>query len=320
MSRSATEDRAVSMTKSFDSAAIGSDVARSRGQALVRRAARAFISLFGLDHTGPFATEVVQALDPVARIDTVHGPLLCRGGHGRLVWRARSFFTEEPETIAWLDELGPDDVLWDIGANVGLYAIYAAKFRKCRAFAFEPESQNFALLVDNIALNRLSDRCRPISLAVSRQTGLGSLRVRYVTKGGAYNLFRDGGGGDEPLPESFLAAQGYAAFDGFDQGVFGCSIDDLVERFGLEPPTHIKIDVDGIEPDIVAGAANTLRSPRLRSLLIELNAKSAADMAVPDILAEHGFRVTSRRSNWDGREDRTRAADLPADNVIFHRG
>ncbi len=307
------------MDKSFDSAAIGSDVARSRRQHFLRQAARAFASLFGLNGAGPFATEVAQAIQPVAQIDTAFGPLLCRGGHGRLVWRANSFFTEEPETIAWLNELGPDDVLWDIGANVGLYAIYAAKFRGCRAFAFEPESQNFALLVDNISLNRLGDRCLPVSVAVSRQTGFGRLRVRYVTKGGAYNLFRDAADNGAATPESFQAAQNYAAFDGFDQGVFGCSIDDLVDRFGLEPPTHIKIDVDGIEPDIVAGAADTLRRPRLRSLLIELNAKSTADMAVPDVLAQHGFHVASKRSNWEGREDRTRAADLPADNVIFRR-
>lgn len=308
------------MGKPFDSAAIGSDVARSRRQHLARRAAHAFISLFGLNRPGLFATEVAQAINPVARIETPHGTLLCKGGHGRLVWRAFSFFTEEPETIAWLDTLKPGDVLWDIGANVGLYAIYAAKFRGCRSIAFEPESQNFALLVENVALNQLGDRCLPIGVAVSQRTGLGKLRVRYVTKGGAYNLFQEESDGGGALPESFQAAQGYDHFDGFNQGIFGCSIDDLVERFNLEPPTHIKIDVDGIEPQIIAGATNALRSPRLRSLLIELNTKSAADMAVPDILAEHGFQVASRRSNWEGREDQTRAADLPADNVIFYRG
>lgn len=118
---------------------------RTQKGGLARRAARAFISLFGLNRLGLFATEVAQAINPVARVETPHGTLLCKGGHGRLVWRAFSFFTEEPETIAWLDTLKPGGVLWDIGANVGLYAIYAAKFRGCRSIDFGPESQNFAL-------------------------------------------------------------------------------------------------------------------------------------------------------------------------------
>jgi len=312
--------RYLPMTKAFDSAAIGSDIARNRRQYLARAAARAVVSVLGLNRPGSLATEIVQAISPVVPIETPRGRMYCKGGHGRLLWRARTFMTEEPETVAWLDEMGPDDVLWDIGANVGLYSIYASRFRGCRTVAFEPESQNFALLVENVALNELGERCLPICLAVSRRTRLGKLRVRYVTKGGAYNLFRDGGEtAKEDLPESFQAAQQYAPLDGFDQGVFGCSIDDLVGRHGLEPPTHIKIDVDGIEPHIVAGGLETIRSPRLKSLLIELNRKSKDDMAVPDLLAGYGFKLVSTRSNWDSRDDRTRADDLPADNMIFRR-
>jgi hypothetical protein len=58
----------------------------------------------------------------------------------------------------------------------------------------------------------------------------------------------------------------------------------------------------------------------VRSMLIELNTRSAADMAVPELLASHGFKRVSVRSNWDSRDDRTRAVDLPALNMIFERG
>jgi len=278
------------------------------------------VGAFGLNRPGLISTEIVQAIAPVSTIVTPHGPLLSVAGHGRLVWRAQSFYEEEPETVSWLDSLTERDVLWDIGANVGLYALYAAKFRRCRTIAFEPESQNFALLVQNVSLNAVAERCMPVNVAVSEHTGLGTLRVRYLTKGGAYNLFCDGArdkGSD--LPESVRAAESYQAFDGFHQGVFGCSVDDLVLKYGLPVPTHMKIDVDGIEPRIIAGAIETIKSPTLKSVVIELNAKSKEDMTVPEIMGRYGFQLVSQRSNWDSRADKTRASDLPADNMIFSR-
>src|SRR5437879_5933266 len=56
-----------------------------------------------------------------------------------LLWRARTLFSKEPETIEWIRSFGPDDVFYDIGANVGIYSIFAGV--RCRKiYAFEPES------------------------------------------------------------------------------------------------------------------------------------------------------------------------------------
>jgi FkbM family methyltransferase len=309
------------MNKQFDSAALGSDIARSRRQYWQRRIATNVVGLLGLNRPTHLATEIVQSINPVATIQTKYGPMYCKGGHGRLLWRVETFFTEEPETIEWLDKLQPTDVLYDIGSNVGLYAIYAAKFRKCRVFAFEPEAQNYALLLENISLNELGGRCLPANLALTRKTEMGRLRVRYITKGGAYNMFRgdSSGNGAEMLPESFKAAQNYDARAGFDQLMLGVSVDDLVFKHGLPAPTHLKIDVDSIEPEIVAGSLDTVKGGTPRGFLIELNTKSAADMAVPDQLAQFGFKIASKRTNWDSRADKTRAVDLPAYNVILER-
>jgi FkbM family methyltransferase len=300
--------------------ALGSDVARSRRQLVVRRVAASIVSLFGLNKSGTLATEIVQAINPVVSIDTTYGPLLCRGGHGRLVWRAQTFHTEEPETIRWLDGIGRDDVYWDIGANVGLYAIYVAKFRGCRVVAFEPEAQNYALLIENLVLNGIdSDMMLAAPIALGDRPGLGTLQVRYLTKGGAYNLFRPPGTGDEPVPASVQAVTGQASPAGYRQLTYGTSIDDLVLNQGLPSPTHIKIDVDGIEPAIIAGCQKVLQMPRLRSLLIEINKSSPADLAIIDILRGHGFAVVSDASVWDSKQDRSRADIMPAANIIFTR-
>src|SRR5262245_23295686 len=150
----------------LDSGAIGSDVARSRRQWFARRMAKMIVGFFRLNRAGFYNTEFIQALQPVATIKTRHGDLLCRCGHGRLLWRAQTFDTEEPDTVQWLDSIEPGDCLWDVGANVGLYSIYAARFKKCRVYAFEPESQNFALLIENIALNHVGENCQPACIAI----------------------------------------------------------------------------------------------------------------------------------------------------------
>lgn len=310
----------MSDTSHISPSAIGSDVSRSRRQLLARKIAKGLVFAFGLNRSGLIATETVQAINPVLKIATPYGPLLCRGGHGRLVWRADTFFTEEPATIPWLDSIGKDDVYWDIGANVGLYAIYVAKFRGCTTLAFEPEAQNYALLMTNLVLNGLNSKdVRAACIAISDTVGIGELKVRYLTQGGAYNLFRHAADSEDELPESFKAAGGDQARHGFRQLVYGASIDDLVINQGFPVPTHIKIDVDGNEPLIIAGCAEVLKMPKLRSLLVEVNKKSPADLAIVDILKSHGFKVSADVSVWDSKPERSRKDLMPAANIIFDR-
>jgi FkbM family methyltransferase len=292
------------MSGAIDPSARGSDVARDSRQYYARRLGDLVIGLLGLNRAGFVATEIVQKIAPVCQVSTRKGPLLSRGGHGRLRWRAETFYTEEPETISWLDALTPDDMLWDIGANVGLYSLYAAKVAGCRVLAAEPEAQNFALLMENIAMNGLAERIVATNLAITNATNLGRLAVHAITKGGAYNQFAA-----TDVPPAAIT-----------QLTMGASIDDLVERFGCPMPTHIKIDVDGNEPDIIAGASKVLADPRCRGLLIEIRTDLPDHMAIVDRLAEFGFKVTSRRSNWDSRENRDRENEYPADNMIFARG
>lgn len=302
-----------------DSTALGSDIARDRKQACARVIAHFVVKLLKLNSPGPIATEIVQTIHPIARIDTPNGPLLCRAGHGRLAWRARTFFTEEPDTIEWLDTLQPTDVFWDIGANVGLYSIYAAKFRKCKVYAFEPEGQNYALLIDNMSLNDVNERLNATCIALNDTEQFGKLTVPFITKGGAYNLFSPPDNQIECVPESVRAAEPFWTKDRVSQLTFGCSIDDLVFRHHFAPPSHIKIDVDGIEYKIIKGAERTLKSPQLKSLLIELNEKSQHDAEVPELLGSNGFKLVKKRSVWDTKPDKTRQSEMPAYNAIFVR-
>ena len=70
--------------------------------------------------------------------------------------RARTFFEKEPETLAWIDSFPPRSVFWDIGANVGVYSMYAA-LRSHSVSSFEPAASNYFALNRNIALNNFQN-------------------------------------------------------------------------------------------------------------------------------------------------------------------
>lgn len=166
------------------------------------------------------------------------------------------FHTDEPETLQWIDTFGAQDTLWDVGANIGLYALYAALAPGIRVYAFEPSAFNFGLLVEHIALNRMDERVRPLCLALGNTLELGELCMRHT----------DAGHGSNALNQ---AANNFGEFAPvFRQAIPAFSIDRFRAMFGLPPPTHLKIDVDGIELDIVRGARETLAG--VASVLIEI--------------------------------------------------
>src|SRR5690606_7838052 len=70
--------------------------------------------------------------------------------------RAKHFLIKEPETRRWIDEFQADDIFWDIGANIGVFSLYAALTPGVRVFSFEPLFSNFYTLVKNLELNRFN--------------------------------------------------------------------------------------------------------------------------------------------------------------------
>ena len=62
------------------------------------------------------------------------------------------------------------------------------------------------------------------------------------------------------------------------QGCSASALDDLVDSGAIPVPNHIKIDVDGFEPKVTAGARKTLANPAVRSVLIETNQNLADHM------------------------------------------
>jgi FkbM family methyltransferase len=174
-------------------------------------------------------------------------------------WRARTLLAKEPETLEWIDRFDTGDVFWDIGANVGIYSVYAG-FRGMRVCAFEPSAPNYYLLNRNIEINALNERISAHCVAFSDQTGLDTLYMTSSELGGALNSF-----GEK------IDWQGNLLQASTQQATIGYTLDEFINRFQIDFPNHIKIDVDGIEDKIIKGAKKTLLDARLKSVLVELD-------------------------------------------------
>ncbi len=220
-------------------------------------------------------------------------------------WRAETLLTKEPETIDWLDGLDTADVLYDVGANIGAYTLYAAAAKGARVLAFEPLPSNYYLLNRNIEENDLAHRVTAYCLAFSDDDQLGVFHAQDTAFGAALSSFGEA-----------LEQAGQTHASDFEQGMIGMRLDRFIDAYAPPFPTHIKIDVDGNEEQIVKGAEKTLSDPRLKSVSVELDDTRGAERdRVVALVEDAGLTFTAKRRA--AIFDNTPAASTY--NFHFHR-
>jgi FkbM family methyltransferase len=208
-------------------------------------------------------------------------------------YRTDTFSTKEPETLEWIDRFGNEGAFYDIGANVGLYSVYYAKSHGGAVYAFEPSVLNLGLLAKNISINDLSDRVVIVPNPLTSENQVAPFHLSMLDEGGSMSTFGAETGHDGAALQTQLA---YATT--------GMALDFMVEQ-GLipQPPTMIKIDVDGIEHMILRGAEKVLALPGLQTVLIEVN-EDVPSLAteVEDLLRSAGLTLVERRHSdiFDG--------------------
>lgn len=204
------------------------------------------------------------------------------------VSRVHSFWFKEPETLEWIQSFQPRERFFDIGANIGLYSLFAACAQGVEVIAFEPEGLNYALLNRNIFLNKLDRQIVAYPLALSDETRLGNrLYLSYFVEGASCHNVKEA---LDFKHEPFQPA--------FSQGCLSFTLDHLMESPGFPLPHHIKIDVDGVEHKILQGASKTLSNPQVKSVLVELNTNLPEHRAAVGWMEEHGF--TYSRNQVEG--------------------
>ena len=201
-------------------------------------------------------------------------------------YRAATFATKEPETLEWIENIVPGSIIWDIGANVGLYSIYASKLNKGKVFAFEPSVFNLEILSRNIYINNLQDNITIIPIPLSNSTSNNLFQMTSTQWGGALSTFG-----------ASIDQNGNPIKEIFEYKILGTSIDEMLKTFQLKNPDYIKIDVDGIEHLILTGASEVLL--KVRSVLIEIDDNFIEQTEKSKILLEKAGLVLFKKCKID---------------------
>lgn len=162
----------------------------------------------------------------------------------------------EAELAGYLSNcVRPGDCCFDVGANVGIYALQMARWNgpHGRVVAFEPNPKSADVLKRHIRMNGLGRRVTTVPLAVGRQPETAAL---FDTQAGS-GLSRLGRA-NPAIVEPAGATE-----------VRVTTIDDYCRDTGTLPD-WIMVDVEGYEFDVLAGAAETIRTKR-PALVVELH-------------------------------------------------
>lgn len=140
--------------------------------------------------------------------------------------------------------LDPSDLFVDVGANAGTYSVLAGRVSGARVIAFEPIAETADRFDANMRLNQIAES------TVLHRTGVGAALgvLRFTADRDTINHVID------------------SANDGIE-----VQVETLDNILANESPTLIKVDVEGYEPDVLAGANKTLLKKSLLALIIEIN-------------------------------------------------
>ncbi len=173
--------------------------------------------------------------------------------------RAKKFYSHEPDTVKWISKFSRNSKFLDIGANIGVYSLYAAS-KNCRCVSIEPHSLNYALLNLNIFDNKFQDLISAYPICANDKNLPSYLyHSKELKFGGAHTSF-----------DRNINDQGEKFQIKFKTGSYAVELDNFLKKINFKP-NHIKIDVDGNELNVLKGLKKTIKNKFVKSILIEIN-------------------------------------------------
>jgi|SoiMethySBSTD1v2_1073268.scaffolds.fasta_scaffold115311_2 FkbM family methyltransferase len=147
-----------------------------------------------------------------------------------------------------LHVLRPGDLFFDVGANVGSYTVLAAGAAQASCVAFEPVPASFQYLLDNVVLNELQDRVSANRIAIGAAPG----SLSFTSEWGVAN---------HALAEGEISTNAVRV-----------PVQPLDDFWPIPAPGFVvlKIDVEGLEGEVIKGASRTLQSPSVKAVIMEI--------------------------------------------------
>jgi len=238
-----------------------------------------------------------------------HGLLRGMKRKGGLGWIPDSLVKAEVTAESKFWERAPlrGATIYDIGAFHGMLTLWFARHAN-QVVSYEPVAQNRARLLENLALNGISN-VTVRDVALGSGAGAATMRFDPLMPGGSQVVVQES------------AAQG-AGPELAKGRVRVTTLDQDIEERGLPAPTFLKIDVEGFELDVLRGAAQTLARPR-PSLFIEIHGETLAGKrrnaaAVVQFLHEAGYGPLQHIES--GTEVQPGHSDVAAQGHLYCEG
>jgi len=203
-------------------------------------------------------------------------------------WRRDTFFSKEPETLAWLEHFeSKTSLLVDVGANIGLYSMYWLTLNEENSsLACEPFLPNIKMLISNLELNNFQSRCNIL------QSPLSKVKQRVLPV----------------ISDERTGASG-----------FGIDISPEIDSLGLVETSTLdealsqvselcilKIDTDGTDFEILKGASQALSLGKIVSVLIE--SSELQQIEIGKFLGQYNFLPDERFNQIKNHSDKRRIA------------
>jgi FkbM family methyltransferase len=201
--------------------------------------------------------------------------------------RVHNFFGKnfgESETVEWIKRFDKNSNFLDIGANIGIFSLLAAK-RNHNVIAIEPESLSFAMLNLNIYDNKLNNTVTAFPLSID-----------CFNKVSHLNIYKMGWGRSMHSFDTDIIIDNQKNEPEFLQGSIGICLDNLLEQIKFTPD-YVKIDVDGNELRVIKGSNDLLKSKNIKSILIEIDPERVLEKKeIIDIFEQNSFKFDKKHS------------------------
>ena len=209
---------------------------------------------------------------------------------GSTAVRGLNMFTSDPEVTEWIDKFPKNSSLLDIGANVGVYSLYAAHLSH-NVIALEPESLNFACLNLNIKDNNFDNKITAYPFCAYDREMVSHLNLKVMKFGGSGNSFARN-----------ITENGEEFKPIYKQGSISTTVDKFLTNIDIKGVNFIKIDVDGNELNVINGMTKLLKTETLKSIHIELNPNFIEHKHVFEILNQVGFQKPIKHTWFKGQD------------------
>ncbi len=177
-------------------------------------------------------------------------------------------------------KINEGDIVFDIGANVGVFSLYASQIKRTQVYAFEPHPNNFKILLNNVRKNKITNvECFDYALGIADET-------RILIEG---NI----AGGHK------LSNENEHANSEGNLKVKSVTLSRMTEKLNIDTIDFVKLDCEGAEGEIIKSLGQD-GLKKINKMAIEFHDNHSI-LSHKEILIElqnSGFKTSLK---WDGK-------------------